>query len=184
VKLIVGLGNPGSKYARTRHNIGFMVVDELAKHNPTQPPLIKGRRGEVVWGNDHRSNTLIIENDQTILIKPQTFMNNSGVVVSKIIKKHNLAPQDILILMDDLDMELGKLRYRTNGSSGGHKGMQSIIDALGTSEFARLKIGIGRPPFGMEPDEYVTQKFTPDQLQIIQTKIPETIALIQQEFLS
>ncbi|MFH1088379.1 MAG: aminoacyl-tRNA hydrolase [Patescibacteria group bacterium] len=171
MKLIVGLGNPGSKYARTRHNIGFMVIDELAKKLDLKFIANKSYIGD--WA----------KNESVELIKPQTFMNNSGSSVSKIVQKHNLLPQDILIIMDDIDIELGKLRYRTEGSSGGHKGMQSIIDALGTNEFARLKIGIGRPPFGVEPDEYVTQKFTPEQLAKIIATIPEAIKVIKNQFL-
>lgn len=168
----MGLGNPGLQYTRTRHNIGFMVLDELAKQLG------------LVWKNNDRKNALIAENDQLILVKPQTFMNNSDTAVHPIMLQYTILPQtEMLIVSDDIDMELGKLRYRTEGSSGGHKGMQSIIDALGTSEFARLKIGIGRPPFGMEPDEYVTKKFIPEQLDKIITIIPEAIKIIKNQFL-
>jgi len=172
VKLIVGLGNPGSKYAITRHNVGFMVLDELAKKLGLKFTTNKNYLAD--WA----------KNETVELVKPQTFMNNSGSAVSKVIQKHNLLPQDILIVMDDIDIELGKLRFRTEGSSGGHKGMQSIIDTLGTDKFARLKIGIGRPPVGAEPDEYVTQKFTPEQLDKIKVIIPETIGIINTQFLS
>lgn len=171
MKLIIGLGNPGPKYAKTRHNIGFMVLDKLAKKLSLK--FTANKNYLVDWA----------KNETIELIKPQTFMNNSGSAVNKIIQKHKLSPQDILIVADDIDMELGKLRYRTDGSSGGHKGLQSIIDALGTSEFARLKIGIGRPPVGTEPDEYVTRKFTPEQFDKIKTAILEAVKIIKNQFL-
>lgn len=172
MKLIIGLGNPGPKYAKTRHNIGFMVLDKLAKKLSLK--FTANKNYLVDWA----------KNETIELIKPQTFMNNSGSAVNKIIQKHKLSPQDILIVADDIDMGLGKLRYRTDGSSGGHKGLQSIIDALGTSEFARLKIGIGRPPVGVEPDEYVTRKFNNEQFDKIKIAIPEAVKIIKNQFLS
>ncbi|MFH0912602.1 MAG: aminoacyl-tRNA hydrolase [Patescibacteria group bacterium] len=170
MKLIVGLGNPGTKYAKTRHNIGFVAVDELAKK----------MKLEFSFSKNH--NTIYAKTEGLELIKPQTFMNNSGVAVRAIAKKHQILPQDILIVMDDLDMEVGKIRYRDEGSSGGHRGLQSIIDHLGTSEIPRLKIGIGRP-IAVEPDQYVLNKFTPEQSSKIKTALPAAIELINGKFL-
>jgi len=172
VKLIVGLGNPGSKYAKTRHNIGFMVVDVLAKELGLKFATSKNYRSDF-------AKTAAIE-----LIKPQTFMNNSGTAVRAIIKNKNISPDNILVVLDDIDMALGKLRYRTEGSSGGHKGLQSIIEALGTDQFPRLKIGIERPPVGIEPDQYVTQKFTAEQVNEIRTVIPAAVEIIKNQFLN
>lgn len=151
MKLIVGLGNPGEAYAGTRHNIGFMVVDRLAAaldiavgSSMFQAQVGQGR----------------IDCEKVILVKPQTYMNLSGEAVGALLRWFKLSPADLLVIYDDLDLATGKLRLRPGGGSGGHKGMQSIIDALQTDNFARLRIGIGRPP---EPGEaaidYVLGRF-------------------------
>lgn len=170
MKLIVGLGNPGTKYAKTRHNIGFMTIDKLAKDLAISFKLNKSLKTELA------------QNDEVILMKPQTFMNNSGVAVRTIIKKSNITLADILVIFDDLDMEVGKIRYRDTGSSGGHKGMQSIIDHLQTPDIKRLKIGIGRSE-NIPPDQYVTKNFTTEQFQQIKITLPEAIATINNKFL-
>lgn len=171
MKLIIGLGNPGAKYAKTRHNIGFMAVEQLAKELRLTWKVSRNLHAEIAKGNN------------AILLKPQVFMNNSGLAVKAAVKKFNLQPADILIVMDDLDMETGKLRLRSEGSSGGHRGMQSIIDYLGTSEITRLKIGIGRSD-KIEPDEYVLSKFTGEQSKQIKSVIPEAIKIIKNQFLA
>ncbi len=170
MKLIVGLGNPGKKYEHTRHNVGFMVLDSLAKDLGIKFKENKARK--VVFS----------KTDTVELLKPQTFMNNSGIPLLAIAKKHNVAPTNILVISDDIDMELGKLRYREAGSSGGHKGMQSIINHLKTNKIARIKIGIGRSHIS-EPDEYVTSKFTHQELSQIKKAIPQAIQLIKEKFL-
>lgn len=170
MKLIIGLGNPGTKYAKTRHNIGFMAVDQLAKTQKLAWKAKRALKSELAMGNE------------AILLKPQTFMNNSGLAVKAAVKKFNLQPADILIVMDDLDMEAGKLRHRAEGSSGGHRGVQSIIDYLGTSEIKRLKIGIGRSE-NIEPDKYVLSNFTGEQLKQIKTALTEAAAWINNQFL-
>jgi len=170
MKLIVGLGNPGKKYERTRHNVGFMVVDALAKE--FEITLKKNDQFQAING----------AGDQVVLAKPQTFMNNSGISVKSIAKKHRVKPEDILIVSDDIDMEIGKLRYREIGSSGGHRGVQSVIDNLKTNIFPRLKIGIGRSDI-LAPDEYVTSNFTNTQLALIKKVLPVAIRTIQEKFL-
>lgn len=170
MKLVVGLGNPGRRYERTRHNVGFMVLDSLAKDLGIKFKENKARK------------VIFSKTDAIELLKPQTFMNNSGVALPAIAQKHNVAPADILIISDDIDMELGKLRYREDGSSGGHRGLQSIIDHLGTDKFPRLKIGIGRPD-NLEPDEYVTSNFSITQLKEIKKSLPQAVALIKTKFL-
>ena len=135
MKVIVGLGNPGRQYAHTRHNVGFDVLDIFAR-----------RRKVRVLGRQHRALVGRFEQagEEVLLVKPQTFMNESGAAVGAIVRKHRLEPGDILVVYDDIDLPLGRLRIRMRGSSGGHKGMNSIIHSLGSSDFPRIRIGIGR----------------------------------------
>ncbi|MBN2585480.1 aminoacyl-tRNA hydrolase [Patescibacteria group bacterium] len=170
MKLVVGLGNPGKKYERTRHNVGFMVVDALAKEL------------NLKFQKSHTVDTDYARTDEVELLKPRTFMNNSGIAVRAAAKKHRIKPEDILIIADDLDMELGKLRYREIGSSGGHKGLQSVIGQLKTNIFPRLKIGIGRSE-KVEPDEYVTSNFTNTQLSQVKKVLPMAVRTIKEKFL-
>ena len=135
-KLVVGLGNPGREYARSRHNVGFMVADDLARkwglhysHRWSHAAVALGRVAGVA----------------VAVARPQTFMNASGDSVRGLARRFGLTPADLLIVYDDLDLPLGRLRLRERGSSGGHRGVQSIVDRLGTDGFARLRIGIGRP---------------------------------------
>jgi len=135
VKVIVGLGNPGRAYAHTRHNVGFDVLDIFAKRRKVR---ILGRQHRALVGGFER------DGEEILLVKPQTFMNESGAAVGAIVRKHRLEPGDILVVHDDIDLPLGRLRIRMRGSSGGHKGMNSIIHGLGSSDFPRIRIGIGR----------------------------------------
>ena len=134
MKLIVGLGNPGREYARTRHNVGFEVVDALAKRHRTR---IIRRIGRALIAR------ATIAGQDVTLAKPQTFMNLSGQAVGYIARREKIEPSEILVIYDDMALPLGRIRIRPGGSSGGHKGMRSIIDRLGTTEFPRLRIGIG-----------------------------------------
>jgi len=170
MKLVIGLGNPGKKYMHTRHNVGFMVLDNLAKDLNIKFKENKARK------------VIYAKTDTIELLKPQTFMNNSGISLLSIVKKHNVAIKDIIVILDDIDMELGKVRFRKSGSSGGHKGMQSIINHLKTNDIARIKIGIGRPTL-VAPDSYVTSQFTKTELDQIKKAIPEAIQLIKDKFL-
>ncbi len=149
--LIVGLGNPGRQYARTRHNFGFLAADALAERWGLTFSRERAR-AEVAEGTarDHR----------VILAKPQTFMNNSGDSVRNLIRYSNLGPADLIVLHDDLDLPFGRLRLREQGSAGGQRGVQSIIDQLGTNQFVRLKLGVGRPPADVDPVDYVLEPFT------------------------
>jgi len=170
MKLVVGLGNPGKKYERTRHNVGFLVLDALAKDLGIG--LKKNEQFHAISG----------ASTDVVLAKPQTFMNNSGLSVRAISKKHRIKPEDLLIVSDDLDMEIGKLRYREIGSSGGHRGLQSVIDQLKTNIFPRLKIGIDRSD-KIAPDEYVTSNFTNTQLAQIKKVLPVAVRTIKEKFL-
>jgi PTH1 family peptidyl-tRNA hydrolase len=150
VKLIVGLGNPGVLYEGTRHNIGFQVVDRLAEINHI---LISARRFKSLYGTGR------INSQRVILLKPMTFMNRSGEAVGKAIDFFRIEIEDLIVIHDDLDLPLGRLRFKLRGGDGGHQGVRSIIEALGKNNFLRLKVGIGRPPRGMDPAEYVLTCF-------------------------
>lgn len=152
--LIIGLGNPGPRYAQNRHNIGFQAVDTLAKAYSLTFSKVEhraqsahGRRGET----------------RLILAKPQTWMNESGKAIGPLAHFYKIPAERILAIYDDLDLPLGTIRYRPQGSSGGHRGIQSIIQQLGTQDFARLKLGIGRPPGRMDAAAYVLQNFSNEE---------------------
>jgi len=136
LKLIVGLGNPGTRYARSRHNVGFMIVERFVRAHD----LRFARR---------RFNAQIAEGDiagaRVLIAKPQAFMNSSGDAVGKLFAFYKIASDDLLVVYDELDLPLGKMRLRSKGSAGGHHGMESIIARIGTSDFLRLRVGIGRP---------------------------------------
>jgi PTH1 family peptidyl-tRNA hydrolase len=150
VKIIVGLGNPGVQYQTTRHNIGFQVVDHFAQINHIP---ICHRRFKSIYGIGR------IHSQQVILVQPLTFMNRSGEAVKKAIDHFLLGIGDLVVVHDDLDLPFGKLRFKQRGGDGGHQGVRSIIETMGGSNFLRLKVGIGRPPQGMEPTEYVLNAF-------------------------
>jgi peptidyl-tRNA hydrolase, PTH1 family len=135
-RLIVGLGNPGAKYDRTRHNIGFDLIDQLSKR--WQIPVSDQKRFQGMVGEGW------VARQKIVLLKPQTFMNLSGQSVRSVLDWYKLEPTEVLVLYDDLDLPLGKLRIRLSGSAGGHNGMKSIISHLGTPTFPRLRMGIGK----------------------------------------
>jgi PTH1 family peptidyl-tRNA hydrolase len=161
MKLIVGLGNPGSRYRLTRHNVGFMVVDALADR--WRIP-VGGKRHEAELGTGE------IASVRAVLAKPQTFMNASGESVTKIRRLHRLDPADILAIYDDLDLPLGRIRLRAEGGAGGHNGVASLISVLGKG-FPRLRVGIGRPPGGADPVGYVLEPFTPSERAAVEDSI-------------
>ncbi len=163
--LIVGLGNPGEDYADHRHNVGFMCVDVLA-----------GRHGLAFRRSRHRALVAegAIGGRQVALAKPLTFMNASGQAVASLMRWYRLPLSQLLVIYDDLDLPLGRLRLRPSGSSGGHRGLQSIIEHLGSSDFPRLRIGIGRDPT-MDPAKYVLSPFQPEEMPLVR-KVLETAA--------
>ena len=137
MKLIVGLGNPGREYEHTRHNVGFQVAEELARRY--RVTLEEPREVESSGGEDSRTSATAC-----CVAEPTTFMNLSGWAVREIASFHKLAPSDVLVVVDDADLPLGRLRMRTSGSAGGHNGLKSVIQELGTVEFPRLRVGVGR----------------------------------------
>jgi PTH1 family peptidyl-tRNA hydrolase len=136
MKLIVGLGNPGKAYAHNRHNIGFRCLNHLARLHSIQ---VKKHQCQSQVGNGK------IAGVEVLLAKPKTFVNQSGGAVERLMRKYNISIDDLLVIYDDLDLPLGKLRLRPGGSAGGHKGINSTISALGSENFPRIKVGIGRP---------------------------------------
>ena len=170
MKLIVGLGNPGQGYAHNRHNIGFMCLSHFARKQGIRLDRKRGKArigvGEVAGGG-------------VILAKPQTFMNLSGQSVSRLVSGFNTALDDLLVIHDDLDLPLGKMRLRRGGSSGGHKGVDSIIFSLGSQDFVRLRVGIGRPEsvgdhaeVGEGVMSYVLSDFTLEERRVATQVIP------------
>jgi PTH1 family peptidyl-tRNA hydrolase len=157
--LIVGLGNPGAEYAQSRHNIGFQVADFLAERHDLQFDRFQ-KRARLAIG---RVRTLSGSEQRLLVAKPMTYMNASGEAVAPLAAFYKIAPADILVVFDDLDLPVGRIRLRPGGGAGGHKGMQSIIKHLGSEAFPRLRIGISRPPGQMDPAAYVLRPFSSDQ---------------------
>jgi peptidyl-tRNA hydrolase, PTH1 family len=151
MKLIVGLGNPGLFYAHSRHNIGFQVIKELAKIHKVR--LARDKASCSLAGKSKFGHS------DVVLALPQTFMNLSGKAVTVLLKKYKIDSEDLLVVCDDLDLEFGRVRIRKSGSAGGHNGLKSIIESLSSQEFARLRLGIGRPPAGIEASDFVLMPF-------------------------
>ncbi|NMB35385.1 MAG: aminoacyl-tRNA hydrolase [Firmicutes bacterium] len=159
--LFVGLGNPGLKYALTRHNTGFWVIDEMAARGKVNLREIAGRSCLARAKFAGR---------EVILAKPLTFMNRSGLAARALLRHFALKPEDLLVIYDDLDLPLGRLRLRPKGGSGGHRGLASIINFLQTADFPRLRLGIGRPEVTGNGADYVLSTFTPkEEEQILKT---------------
>lgn len=167
MKIVVGLGNPGLKYEFTRHNIGFRIVDSLARDIEVEFKKVKSYYSLISRG--------MVNNHKVMLVKPQTFMNLSGRAVSKAVSYYKIPIQDLLIVYDDLNLELGQIRIRKKGSAGGHKGIESIIQYLHSEEIPRLRIGIGNPlaNFDFYYVSYVLSNFNNEE----KDKIGEVIQL-------
>lgn len=155
MKLVVGLGNPGKEYKNTRHNVGFMVLDNYL--------------GKVSWKAKFEANIYVTEinNEQIIFMKPNTYMNLSGIAVKKAVNYYKLNIDDILIIQDDLDMKVGTYKIKKNSSSGGHNGIKSIISELETEDFARLKIGIDKD-IRIPTDKYVLAKIPTNEQELLE----------------
>ena len=171
MKLIIGLGNPGRVYAKNRHNVGFICLRHFARLHGI--PLDK-KRGRARIGSGE------VAGNKVVVARPQTYMNLSGQSVSQLVKKFNINLNDLLVIHDDLDLPLGKIRIRQGGGSGGHKGIESITKELGSQDFVRIRVGIGRPiknegAAEISDDEtiaYVLSNFTPEQRKTINQAIP------------
>ena len=170
VKLIIGLGNPGKPYEHTRHNIGFDVIDELA--NKWNAPLNQSKFNGM-YTVVHRPEGTVI------LLKPLTYMNLSGECVRPLMDYFDIDVEDVIVIYDDLDLETGKLRLRQKGSAGGHNGIKSLIQHLGTQEFNRIRVGINRPPAGMKVADYVLAKFTKEEDPIVEKAVEKTVSAVE-----
>ncbi|RJQ37681.1 MAG: aminoacyl-tRNA hydrolase [Dehalococcoidia bacterium] len=160
MKLIVGLGNPGNKYAKNRHNLGFMCISHFAREHGI---ALDKSQAMARLGSGQ------VDGEKVVLARPQTFMNDSGESVSRLLAKFRVEMDDLLVIHDDLDLPVGKIRLRKDGGSGGHKGINSITACLGKPDFYRLRVGIGRPTDSNEAGviAYVLSDFTPEEAKII-----------------
>lgn len=169
-RMLVGLGNPGPRYAQTRHNVGFWAIDLLAE-----------RKGLKVERHGHQA--LYAEwrygADRIVLLKPQTYMNLSGESVGPAARWYKVAPAEIIVIYDDMDLETGRLRIREKGSSGGHNGMKSIIQHLGSEDFPRIRIGVGRPAPGWTVENWVLSAFSADELPLVQQAVSQAADAIE-----
>ena len=167
--LIAGLGNPGKQYAETRHNIGFMIVDQLAKQLGVEFRRMQSKA--MVTQAQHNGHRLI-------LAKPRTFMNNSGQAVGALARFYKVPFENILVIYDDADLDFNVIRLRPDGSSSGQKGMESVIQLLGTDQIPRLRIGIGRPPGRMETPAYVLLPFSGEEKEVLNFIIDRAVDAI------
>ena len=154
MKLVVGLGNPGEKYNATRHNIGFLIIDRLAERHRVGVDKIK---------NNSLTGRGIIAGEQVIMAKPQTFMNLSGEAVRPLFSYVDIETEAVIVIHDDLDLEFGRIRIKSGGGHGGHNGIRSIISHLGSKDFIRVRVGIGKPPPRWNVSDYVLSPFTADE---------------------
>jgi PTH1 family peptidyl-tRNA hydrolase len=168
--LIVGLGNPGREYAHNRHNVGFDCIDLLAERYHIS---LDKRQHKAKLGMGQ------VAGSPAILAKPQTYVNSSGEAVGPIARYYKIPPRDVLVIYDDLDLPQGTIRVRPSGSSGGHNGIRSIIDQLGTQGFPRIRVGIGRPPGRMEPKDYVLQDFYPSEREVMTDVYERVIGAVE-----
>ncbi|MBN1641916.1 MAG: aminoacyl-tRNA hydrolase [Anaerolineae bacterium] len=168
--IVVGLGNPGRTYAANRHNVGFHCVEALA-----------GRHGLAFDKTQGKAKLALgrIAGRRAILVEPQTYVNSSGEAVGAVARFYKVDPQDLIVIYDDLDLPQGTIRLRPRGSSGGHNGIKSIIDVLGTQGFPRVRVGIGRPPGRMEPKDYVLQDMSAEERDRMQDVCERVAAAVE-----
>jgi PTH1 family peptidyl-tRNA hydrolase len=158
VFLVVGLGNPGDAYVRTRHNAGFMVLDKLAESFSV---AVEKKKFDALFGRG------LIKGSEVILAKPMAFMNLSGIPVQKILKYFKMPFEDMLVIHDDIDLAFGRLQIKENGGHGGHKGLKSIIETVGSNNFVRLRIGIGRSEDNIDVANYVLGRFNTNEKKVL-----------------
>lgn len=169
--LIVGLGNPGQEYQKTRHNVGFMVLDALAETCGFSFEENRAFKAYIAKENLHGQSVLFL--------KPQTYMNLSGQAVAAVANFYKIALQNILVICDDLSLELGTLRLRAGGSSGGQKGLENIINLLGTNNISRLRLGIGPRPNFIDAKNYVLAKFPKEQEELLHTVLTKAVSTVE-----
>ena len=167
MKIIFGLGNPGQQYRNNRHNVGYKVLESLASNQNLEFKRSFRTTSYIVKKKDPRG--------WVFLVKPRTFMNNSGLCVKKVLNKYKVSLSDILIIYDDTDLPLGKIRFRAGGSCAGHRGMASIVSALESEEVNRLRVGIGNSQ-GQELSDYVLSDFSKTEREVLGSTIPEAVS--------
>lgn len=173
IRLVVGLGNPGREYEETRHNIGFLVVDELARSEGLQ------------WeGEKKKWEAEVARGEAFTCLKPQTYMNLSGEAVASYALFYKIAPEEIVVIYDDVDLELGVLRFRLSGSAGGHRGVESIAKCLGTERFPRLKVGVGRggPERRGDLADHVLSKFPVDEGEEVEKTLIRAVQAVREAY--
>ncbi len=170
MKVVVGLGNPGRKYVGTRHNVGFEVLAVLAQRSVAEPPRTKF---------EAELTEVLVGAERLLLVAPQTFMNLSGRAVRQVMDFYKLDTADVLLVCDDLNLPNGQLRLRASGSAGGQKGLQDTINHLGTQDFARLRIGIGRPPARMDAASYVLQPFSGTDRECLEVTLQQAADAVE-----
>lgn len=174
VKLIIGMGNPGEKYAQTRHNVGFWIVDELASSLGVKinKQRYNSLYGKAVMGRDEQGPAISV-----ILAKPLTYVNNSGLAVGALVNRYKVNIKDLLVIVDDFNLGLGTMRFRKKGGAGGHNGLKSIIGHLQTEEFSRIRVGIG-PCEYEDASEFVLRKFKRSEIPEIEIAIHNCVHYI------
>lgn len=171
MKAIVGLGNYGEKYEDTRHNIGFIAVDRLASEHKIRINK-KGNFSFIGKG--------VIEGEDVIIAKPQTYMNRSGAAVISIFSDYPLSVSDLIVIHDDIDLQVGKVKKKLGGGDAGHRGIRSIIESTATDDFYRIRIGVGRPHEGVDASDYVLSPFQKNELEDINNSIGKVIDLVKE----
>lgn len=167
--IVVGLGNPGPKYAETRHNVGFWCIDLLA------------RQHRIKLERKHKTSIIgdgLIEGQRVILVKPRTFVNRSGQAIEYLMARYSTSINQVLIVYDDINLPVGRLRLRANGSAGGHNGIRSIIESTGSQEFPRLRVGVGRPPEGSDQIGYVIGEMSPQDREATEEALKRTVLAV------
>jgi len=173
VKVIVGLGNPGRRYRDTRHNVGFVTIDEVARRRACEFET---------FSSTSMVAKLSIEGERVLFVKPLTFMNLSGQSAGEVIRYYRVAPSNLLVVADDVNLPLGRVRVRERGGAGGHKGLLSIIESLGTEEFPRLRIGVGRGAEDRDLSDYVLARFEPDEQVAVKSTVGHAADAVEMFF--
>lgn len=169
--LIVGLGNPENEYAHTRHNMGFDTINQIAKNNNIQ--ITKNKFKGLC-------ESTIIQNQKVILLKPQTYMNLSGESVKEVAEFYNLKPEEIIVIYDDIDIEKGHIKIRKKGGAGSHNGMKSVVEELQSTDFARIRVGIGQPEFKSDMINYVIGKVPQEEQEILQQGVEKSAKAVEE----
>ena len=169
--LIVGLGNPENEYAHTRHNMGFDTINQIAKNNNIQ--ITKNKFKGLC-------ESTIIQNQKVILLKPQTYMNLSGESVKEVAEFYNLKPEEIIVIYDDIDIEKGHIKIRKKGGAGSHNGMKSVVEELQSTDFARIRVGIGQPESKSDMINYVIGKVSQEEQEILQQGVEKAAKAVEE----